>query len=59
MSKTTKSGAPAPRPTPKVPVSQPAVSRVQSAVAKKHAGGVPKDTYVGRMQRTLAKTTAN
>lgn len=59
MSKTTKSGAPAPRPTPKVPVNQSAVSRMQSAVATKHAGGVPKDTYVGRMQKALAKATAH
>lgn len=59
MSKNTKSGSPSRRPPPQVPVSQTAVSRVQSTVAKKHAGGVPKDAYVCRIQRALAKATAN
>lgn len=29
-------------------------SRVQSAVAKSHAGVVPKGSYVGRLQRAAA-----
>jgi len=34
---------------------QPAdVSRVQAAVARQHQGQVPKGSYVGRMQRTVA-----
>lgn len=32
------------------------VARVQSAVAIKHGGQVPKGSYVGRMQRIAAQT---
>jgi hypothetical protein len=59
MPKTTKPGVPATRPSAKVPISQSAVSRIQRAVATKRADGAPKDKYVGRMQKALAKTSAN
>ena len=37
------------------PTTGAAVARVQSAVATQHGGGVPKGSYVGRMQRTVAQ----
>ena len=33
------------------------VRRVQSAVARQHDGKVPRDSYVGRMQRIVAKNS--
>lgn len=40
-----------------VPTTMEAVRRAQSAVAKKHNGQVPQGSYVGRLQRTVAKST--
>lgn len=37
------------------PTTPAVVARVQSAVAIKNGGQVPKGSYVGRMQRTVAK----
>ncbi|MFG0674591.1 MAG: hypothetical protein ACN6OP_21440 [Pseudomonadales bacterium] len=47
--------APAPGNQPKSPITQTAVSRIQSAVAIKSGGSVPKGSYVGRMQQAIAK----
>jgi len=44
--------SPSKSPTPVRPAD---VARVQSAVAQQHGGQVPKGSYVGRMQRTVAK----
>jgi hypothetical protein len=57
MSKSSRSGAQSPRGLGKSSTTPAAVARVQSAVAKQSGGGVPKGSYVGRMQQTLAKTT--
>lgn len=57
MSKSSRSGAQVSRGPVKSPTTPAAVARVQSAVAKQSGGGVPKGSYVGRMQQTLAKTT--
>lgn len=57
MSKPARGAAPAQRPSVKSPTTQKAVARVQGAVAKEHGGGVPKGSYVGRLQGTVAKTT--
>lgn len=38
------------------PTTGAAVARVQSAVATRHGGAVPKGNYVGRMQRAVAQT---
>lgn len=57
MSKSSRSGAQVPRGTVKSPTTPAAVARVQSAVAKQSGGGVPKGSYVGRMQQTLVKTS--
>lgn len=56
MSKSARGGAPAPRSSGKSPTTPTAVSRVQSAVARQNGGGVPKGSYVGRMQHAVAKT---
>ena len=40
----------------KTPITPQAVVRVQAAVATQHGGGLTKGVYVGRMQRTVAKT---
>lgn len=37
------------------PTTKGDVSRIQSAVARKHGGQVPKGSYVGRMQKFVAK----
>lgn len=58
MSKSSRSGAQTSRGPVKSPATPAAVARVQSAVAKQSGGGVPKGSYVGRMQQTLAKTTS-
>jgi hypothetical protein len=55
MSKSTRGGAPAPRSVAKPPTTPGAVARVQGAVARQNGGGVPKGSYVGRMQQTVAK----
>lgn len=55
MSKSARSGVPAPRNSVKSPITSSAVARVQSAVARQNNGGVPKDSYVGRMQQAAAK----
>jgi hypothetical protein len=46
MSKTTSKSVTSIRPAD--------VARVQGTVAKQHHGQVPKGSYVGRMQRTVA-----
>lgn len=52
MSKPSNKGSkPSDKPTPND------VARIQGAVARQHDGKVPKDSYVGRIQRTVA--TAN
>lgn len=48
MSKTTSK--------PVTPIRSADVARVQGAVARQHEGQVPKGSYVGRMQRTVAVT---
>jgi hypothetical protein len=35
------------------------VARVQSAVARKNGGAVPKGSYVGRLQSTTTKQSTN
>lgn len=55
MSKSARSVASAPRVFVKSTTNQSAVARVQGAVARQNGGGVPKASYVGRMQRTVAK----
>lgn len=55
MSKSARGGAPAPRSFAKSPTSPAAASRVQGAVARQNGGGIPKGSYVGRLQRTVAK----
>lgn len=55
MSKSARGGVPVPRKTVKSPITSAAVARVQSAVARQNSGGVPKDSYVGRMQQAAAK----
>lgn len=55
MSKSARSVALAPRTFVKSPTTQAAVARVQGVVARQNGGGVPKGSYVGRMQQTVAK----
>lgn len=55
MSQSTRGAAPAARTSVKSPTTQAAVARVQGAVARRNGGGVPKGSYVGRMQRAVAK----
>ena len=55
MSKVSRNGASAPRSSAKSPVSSAAVARVQVAVGTQHGGGVPKGSYVGRLQHAAAK----
>lgn len=45
--------------TKKSPISMDAIQRIQAAEARKHGGGVPKDSHVGRMQAKLAKKQAS
>ena len=56
MSKPARGAASAHRSSVKSPTTQKAVARVQGAVAKQHGGGVPKGSYVGRLQCTVGKT---
>ncbi len=56
MTKPSRSAAQTSRGPVKSPTTPAAVARVQSAVAKQSGRGVPKGSYVGRMQQTLAKT---
>lgn len=55
MSKSARGAVPAPRASVKSPTTPAAVARVQGAVARQNGGGVPKGSYVGRMQSTVAK----
>lgn len=55
MSKSSRGANAAPRTLVKSTTTQPAVARVQGAVARQNGGGVPKGSYVGRMQQTVAK----
>lgn len=57
MSKSARGVASASRTSVKSPTTQVAVARVQGVVARQNGGGVPKGSYVGRMQRTVAKTS--
>lgn len=57
MTKSARGAAPAPRASVKSPTTPAAVARVQSGVAGQNGGGVPKGSYVGRMQRTLVAKT--
>lgn len=59
MSKPTQCGAPGPRPSAKSPTTPATVARVQGAVADRNGGGVPRGSYVGRMQKTVAKRPNN
>lgn len=54
MSKSARGAAPAPCAAVKSPTTSAAVARVQGVVARQNGGGVPKGSYVGRMQQTLA-----
>lgn len=56
MTKSARGATPAPRSSAKSPTSPAVVARVQSGVARQNGGGVPKGSYVGRMQQTVAKT---
>ncbi len=56
MSKSARGVASAPRTFVKSATTQSAVARIQGAVARQNGGGVPKASYVGRMQQTVAKT---
>lgn len=42
----------------KVPTSKEEVARVMRAVATQHDGKIPKGSYVGKLQRALAKREA-
>lgn len=55
MTKSARGAAPTPRSSAKSPTTPAAVARVQGAVARQNGGGVPKGSYVGRMQNTVAK----
>lgn len=55
MTRSARSAAKAPRTPAKSATTPAAVARVQSTVAHQNGGGVPKGSYVGRMQQTLAK----
>lgn len=55
MSKSVQGITSAPRNFVKSPVTPDAIARIQSSVAKQNGGGVPKDSYVGRMQKAAAK----
>lgn len=57
MSKSARSASKAPRNSVKTPITKKAVARVQEAIARQHDAGVPKGSYVGDLQRALAKTT--
>lgn len=57
MSKPARGVASAPRTSVKSPTTQKAAARVQSAVARQNGGGVPKGSYVRRMQQTVAKAS--
>jgi hypothetical protein len=57
MSKSARSASKAPRNSVKTRISKEAVARVHKAIAKQNDGGVPKGSYVGDLQRALAKTT--
>jgi hypothetical protein len=57
MSKSARGAAPAHRFSVKTPTTPAAVARVQGAVARQNGGGVPKGSYVGRMQQTVAKAS--
>jgi hypothetical protein len=50
-----RSGAVAPKFVPKVPLKPDALARVQGAVATQHGGKTPKGSYVGDLQRVIAK----
>ena len=54
MSKSARGVAAVPRTFVKS-TTQSAVARVQGVVARQNGGGVPKGSYVGRMQQTVAK----
>lgn len=57
MSKSAHGGTQSPH-TPVNSLTTPmVVARVQSTVAKQHGNGVPRGSYVGRMQRAAAKAT--
>lgn len=55
MSRSARGVANAPRTPIKSATSPAVIARVQSAVAKQNDGKVPKDSYVGRMQKTVSK----
>lgn len=55
MSKLARSGPPGPRSSVKSPITSATVARIQGAVARQNNGGVPKGSYVGRMQQAAAK----
>ena len=55
MTKSRRSQARAPSSTPKRVFSNHDMARIQKAVAGKHDGQVPKGSYVGRIQRVVAK----
>lgn len=55
MSKSARSVTSSPRAFVKSATTRSAVARVQGAVARQNGGGVPKASYVGRMQQTVAK----
>ncbi len=55
MSKSARGATPAPRSSAKSPTTPAVVARVQSGVARQNGGGVPKGSYVGRMQNIVAK----
>lgn len=57
MSKSARGTAPAPRAAVKSPTTPSAVARVQGVVARQNGGGIPKGSYVGRMQQTIAAKT--
>lgn len=57
MTKSVRTAATAPRSAAQSSTTTTAaVARVQGAVARQNGGGVPKGSYVGRMQQTVAKT---
>lgn len=57
MSKPVRSTPAAPRPSSTSPITPAAVARIQGAVAKQKGGAVPSGSYVGRIQRVVAKRT--
>lgn len=54
MTNSTRSAASTTRMPIKSPTTPAAAARVQSVIARQNGGGVPKGSYAGRLQQTVA-----